>query len=174
VGQGPGSIGFRVGNTGGSYYIFLTTNGFGYPNRWFFGISPTWNDITFQSTAGYPFQRPVTTCGTQEPFGPVPPGFKLYSVAFGVPTIGGGATAVSSPSPGRTTSRWFYGLDLACSDVAVQIGAGSPFQGPLTSCGTHGPSTLPSGFTLYALAFAVTAPGDGVAAVSAPVSFTTL
>jgi hypothetical protein len=56
----------------------------------------TWNDILFQASAGYPFQGSLSGCGTQGPFGPLPSGFTVYAVAFGVPFIGGGPTAVGA------------------------------------------------------------------------------
>jgi hypothetical protein len=58
--------------------------------------------------------------------------------------------------PGAFPNGWLFGLDISYPDLAYQLGAGFPFTGALDACGsaTIGPfQGLPSGLTIFALAF---------------------
>ena len=87
---GPGSIQFDIDNGPalGTYYLAITLNGTGYPNGWFFGISPSFAEVVAQVNLGYPFVGPLDSIGhsTFGPIGGVPSGLTIYSVGLGFDT----------------------------------------------------------------------------------------
>jgi hypothetical protein len=97
-----GTIGFQISNgqANGTYVLIITGNGANYPNGWFFGIAPTFQEIMEQVAAGFPFVGPLTAAGSAT-FGPVggaPSGLTIYGVAFSTPGgVTTGVTKVSAP-----------------------------------------------------------------------------
>src|SRR5262245_17381077 len=101
---GPGSIGFSLagGDANGVYAHIITFNGTSYPNGWFYGLNTTFNEISTEINAGFPFVGPLDGNGafTIGPIGGLPSGLTVYSVAFSTP--GGPSTVVSSHSAPAT------------------------------------------------------------------------
>jgi hypothetical protein len=73
---------------------------------------------------------------------------------------------------GTFPNGWFYGVDITMADLTAQLNGGSPFNGPLNSCGTFGPWNLPHGLVLYAVALGAPTAGGLPTVNSPPVSFT--
>ena len=96
--EGPGSVGFRVADTSGWYYFFVTTTAGNYPNGWLGGIDISFTDFFAQLHSGFPFHGPLTRCGVVGPFFGPPSGLTLYGVVFGAPAPGAGPTVVSAPA----------------------------------------------------------------------------
>lgn len=95
--QGPGTIGYRIAGAFPYYYLFATLNAGTFPNGWFYGIDLSFADLTNELAAGYPFHGPLSVCGTNGPFGPLPSGLTVYAVALGATGAGAYPNAFGGP-----------------------------------------------------------------------------
>jgi hypothetical protein len=95
--QGPGTIGFRITGSQPYYYLFATLNAGMFPNGWFYGIDLSIGELTSELNAGYPFQGPLSVCGVNGPFGPLPSGLSVYAVVIGATSPGSYPHGISLP-----------------------------------------------------------------------------
>jgi hypothetical protein len=103
---------------------------------------------------------------------PTTPGLLSLSVADGTPF--GGYFAAVTANQGAFPNGTFFGIDIALTDLFLQIAAGAPFIGLLdgNGCALHGPYAVPPGLTLYGVALDnVFAPGF---TATAPTTVTTI
>lgn len=92
----------------------------------------------------------------------------------GAPPLGNQFTAISLVA-GNYPNGWFYGLDIAFSDLVNEINTGFPFLTPVGPCGDVmiGPvSGAPSGLTLYGVSLAFPPGSPNWSAVSPPATGT--
>lgn len=147
-----------------------------------------WNagDNGFSSTAM--FDEFVFGTGPTPPAPPVPPPDCILHITG---PLGPGSIQITNTQcpaqignnyifavtflPGVFPNGWWYGLDIAFTDLVAQYLAGFPFVGALDGAGSSnlGPiGGLPSGFTLWAVTAQFT-PGFGLATgARPPVTFT--
>jgi hypothetical protein len=90
--SGPGSlrVDLSAGPPSGTYFLCATLNPGSYPNGYFFGITPSFQEILTQANAGWPFVFGLDAAGaaTIGPFPAfsLPSGLGLYAVALGFDT----------------------------------------------------------------------------------------
>jgi hypothetical protein len=89
---------------GGIYYMPVIFNAGNYPNGWFHGIDPTFQDLANTIAFGYPFIGPIggTPCTpggvTIGEFCGVPSGLTIYAVSLGFPAGSNYPTAFTPPA----------------------------------------------------------------------------
>ena len=96
--NGPGTIRIanRAGAPGAVYYTALTLTNDGFPNGWFYGVSPSLLELVLQLTASAPFVGILDASGDSTfNFGPGLPPLTIYGVTvqFGATTGFDGNTA---------------------------------------------------------------------------------
>jgi hypothetical protein len=87
---GPSSIQVDM-NSGpplGTYFFCVTLNAGTYPNGWFFGITPTFQEVLSEVNGGFPFVGGLDASGhfTIGPISGAPSGLTVYAVALGFDT----------------------------------------------------------------------------------------
>lgn len=88
---------------GGTYFLPVVFNAGNYPYGWFFGIDPTFQELSGLIALGYPFLGPIagTPCTPGGvllgEFCGVPSGLTIYAVALGIPA-GSSYPTVSTPA----------------------------------------------------------------------------
>jgi hypothetical protein len=89
---GPGAlqVDLTSGPPSGAYFLCVTLNAGAYPNGYFFGITPSFQEIVNEANGGWPFVFGLDASGsyTIGPFPPfsLPSGLGLYAVALGFDT----------------------------------------------------------------------------------------
>lgn len=124
-----------VNMTAGQTYVIRVASAF-------FGISGSFN-INVTPGLGLNWLSPL-------------PGTAQFSICNGPPN--GTYFLFATLFPGAFPTGWFYGLDITLSEISNQIGFGFPFNAPLNGAGTFTSpvfSPVPSGLTIYSLAFGV-------------------
>jgi hypothetical protein len=87
---GPGSIqiDLNAGPPLGTYFMCATLNAGTFPNGFFFGISPSFQEVVSQANGGWPFVSTLDGAGhtTIGPFSGLPTGLAVYAVVLGFDT----------------------------------------------------------------------------------------
>jgi hypothetical protein len=149
----PSSVLTNLNLTAGTTYIIRVASPY-------FGISGSFNvDIT-----------PGLGLNWSSPLGP---GTAQFSICNGPPN--GTYYLFATLFQGGFPNGWFYGLDITLQEISSQIGFGFPFNGPLDGAGAFASPLfggVPSGLTVYSIAFGVPPAATSPSANSGAKSYT--